>query len=159
MGDESSTMEKEGELIINLHSFVFPKRTFHLERLEENFKSNRVNLHRCSMDLNNRIKMTDHPVLQAYYTAFLEHYPAIVSPYILWMLVLEGFNHHVRLHSEKLKNKFINTTDDKLIVTQEPKGDNNINEASSRRWGNICKDFVKQSKKTYRWNCIKFIYS
>ena len=91
--------------------------------------------------------MTDHPVLKAYYTAFLEHYPVIVSPDILWVLILEGFSRHVRLNSKKLKNKFVKSGKDNIVITQEPNGDKNINKVSSKRWGDIFKDFVESSKE------------
>ena len=135
------------ELKIRLHSNVRPKTTYHLDTLEQNFKYNNIKLHNCSMNLNKRIQMTDHPVLKAYYTAFLEHYPVIVSPDILWVLILEGFSRHVRLNSEKLKNKFIKSGKDNIIITQEPNGDKNINKVSSKRWGDIFKDFVESSKE------------
>ena len=138
---------KVEELKIKLHSNVHPKTTYHLDTLEQNFKNKRIKLYRCSMDLNKRIKMTRHPVLTAYYTAFLEHYPAILSPDILWMLILEGFSRHVKLNSEKLKHKFIKSNSDKIVVTQDPKGDKSINKTSSQRWGDIFKDFVESSKE------------
>ena len=138
---------KVEELKIKLHSNVHPKTTYHLDTLEQNFKNKRIKLYRCSMDLNKRIKMTRHPVLTAYYTAFLEHYPAILSPDILWMLILEGFSRHVKLNSEKLKHKFIKSNSDKIVVKQDPKGDKSINKTSSQRWGDIFKDFVESSKE------------
>ena len=50
------------------------------------------------MNLDKRIEITEHPVLTAYYLAFLDHYTVVLSPDILWMLILEGFNHHVKLN-------------------------------------------------------------
>lgn len=97
--------------------------------------------------LKKKIKMTEHPVLTAYYTAFLEHYPVIVSPDILWMLILEGFNRHVRLNSEKLKSKFVKKNDDKIVIVQQPNGDKNINKVSAKRWGDIFTEFIEQSKE------------
>ena len=91
--------------------------------------------------------MTEHPVLTGYYTAFLERYPVVVSPDILWVLILEGFNRHVRLNCEKLKSKFVKKNDDKIVIIQEPNGDKNINKISAERWGDIFTEFVEQSKE------------
>ena len=95
------------------------------------------------MNLNKRLQMTTHPVLSSYY-CILEHYPATISYDILWMLILEGFNYHSRLNSQKLKSKFVkNNTDDKIVVIQQSKIDKNINNFSSKRWGDNFKDFVE----------------
>ena len=144
---------KVEELKIHLHSNVRPRTTYHLDSLEQNFKYNNIKLHNCSMNLNKRIQMTDHPVLKAYYTAFLEHYPVIVSPDILWVLILEGFSRHVRLNSKKLKNKFVKSGKDNIVITQEPNGDKNINKVSSKRWGDIFKDFVEQARNMLIQQC------
>ena len=140
-------MEKIEELKIKLHSNISPRKVFHLKTLESNFKDLNISLYRCSMDLKKKIEMTEHPVLTAYYTAFLEHYPVIVSPDILWMLILEGFSRHVRLNSKKLKTKFVKRNDDKLVIIQDPKDDKNINKVSSKSWGDIFTEFVDQSKE------------
>ena len=51
-----------------------------------------INVHNCSMNLDKDIMMVDHPVLTGYYLAFLDHYPIVLSPDILWMLILQGFS-------------------------------------------------------------------
>ena len=140
-------MKNVEELKINLHSNISQRKVFHLKTLEKNFKDLNISLYRCSMDLKKKIKMTEHPVLTAYYTAFLEHYPVIVSPDILWMLILEGFNRHVSLNSKKLKSKFVKKNDDKIVIVQQPKGDKSINKVSAQRQGDIFTEFIQQSKE------------
>ena len=65
------------------------------------------------------------------------------------MLILEGFSYHVKLNHMKLRHKFIknNQNKGKIIVTQEAKGESHINNVSSKRWGDIFKDFVEESKE------------
>ena len=99
------------------------------------------------MNLYKYIEMVDHPVLTGYYLAFLDHYPVVLSPDILWMLILQGFSHHVKLNHEKLRNKFVKVKTDNIVVTQNANGDNNINNVSTNRWGDIFKDFVEKSKE------------
>ena len=91
--------------------------------------------------------MREHPVLTSYYLAFLVHYPVVLSPDILWMLILEGFNHHARLNTKILRNKFVKTKSKAIVITQSANGDNNINKVSENRLGEIFKNFVEQSKK------------
>ena len=137
------------ELKIKLHSNIYPRTTYNINTLEQNFKSKNLNLYRCSKNLKERIEIIEHPVLTAYYTAFLEHYPAILSPDILWILIIQGFSRHVRLNSEKLKHKFVKDVNDvdKIVVTQEGDADKSIKKISSKKWEDIFKDFVEQSKE------------
>ena len=87
------------------------------------------------------IEMTEHPVLTSYYYAYLDHYPIVLSPDILWMLILEGFSYHVRLNHMRLREKFVknNQNKNKIIVSQGANGDSHINDVTSQRWGDILK--------------------
>ena len=145
MGNESSKSVEE--LKINMHLNIYPKTTYKLKYLYESFSELGIKLYRCSRELHEKIKITDHPVLTAYYTAFLEHYPFVLTPDILWMLILQGFSHHVRNNAKKLKNKFVKKSTEKIVITQRANGDKNINKVSSGRWGDIFSDFVEQSKE------------
>jgi hypothetical protein len=95
------------------------------------------------------IEMTEHPVLTSYYYAYLNHYPIVLSPDILWMLILEGFSYHVRLNHMRLREKFVknNQNKNKIIVSQGANGDSHINDVTSQRWGDIFKGFIEQSKE------------
>ena len=137
------------EFKINLHSNIQPRKEYSFKPLIYNFINNNINLYRCSMNLDKKIEMTDHPVLTSYYLAFLDHYPVVLSPDILWMLILEGFSQHVRLNSKKLREKFIKNKQDKgtIVITQEVKGDEHINDVSTKKWGDIFKYFIEKSKE------------
>ena len=91
-------------LKINLHTGIKPQKEFNFNTLITEFNNLGINLYRCSMNLSQRIKLGKHPVLEAYYIAFLHHYPVVLSPDILWMLILEGFNHNVHANSKELRN-------------------------------------------------------
>ena len=137
------------ELKINLHPNLKPRGEHHFKPLLQNFKKRFIELHRCSMDLNKMIEMTEHPVLTSYYYAYLDHYPIVLSPDILWMLILEGFSYHVRLNHMRLREKFVknNQNKNKIIVSQGANGDSHINDVTSQRWGDIFKGFIEQSKE------------
>ena len=137
------------ELKIKLHSNIYPRTTYNINTLEQNFKSKNLNLYRCSKNLKERIEIIEHPVLTAYYTAFLEHYPAISSPDILRMSTFQGFSRHVRLNPAKLKHKSVKDVNDadKIVATQEVDGDKSTKKVSSKKWGDTPKDSVEQSKE------------
>ena len=141
-------------LKINLHTGIKPQKEFNFNTLITEFNDLRINLYRCSMNLSQRIKLVKHPVLETYYIAFLHHYPVVLSPDILWMLILEGFNHNVHANSKELRNKFVKGHTDKIVITQEANGEGNINQISQQRWGDIFKDFVEQTRKYIDGNVI-----
>ena len=101
----NDTQKQVEEFIIDLHSNIQPRKEYTFNSLLTNFNMHQINVHKCSMSLYKNIMMVDHPVLTGYYLAFLDHYPVVLSPDILWMLILQGFSHHVKLNHE---NKEIN---------------------------------------------------
>jgi hypothetical protein len=44
-----------------------------------------------------------HPVVAAVHLAFCDHRPLVLSPDMLWLLVAQGFAHHVNANAEKLR--------------------------------------------------------
>ena len=143
----NDTQKQVEEFIINLHSNIQPRKEYTFNSLLSNFGMHQIQVHKCSMSLYKHIRMVDHPVLTGYYLAFLDHYPVVLSPDILWMLILQGFSRHVKLNHKKLRSKFVKVKTDNIVVTQKPNGDNNFNNVSTDRWGDIFKDFVEKSKE------------
>ena len=45
--------------------------------------------------------------LQGYYQAYVKHIPICITPDILWMLIVQGFSHHIELNSERLRSKLV----------------------------------------------------
>lgn len=56
-----------------------------------------------------------HPFLLAMNTAYDRHYPIILSPDMIWLLILGGLANHVNANSEKLRDKFVSHKD-KLVI-------------------------------------------
>lgn len=48
-----------------------------------------------------------HPFLLALNTAYDQHYPLVLSPDMIWLLILQGFARHVNGHAETLRKKFV----------------------------------------------------
>jgi hypothetical protein len=56
-----------------------------------------------------------HPFLLAVTTAYDRHYPLVLSPDMIWLLILQGFASHVNANSEALRKKFV-AHEGKLVV-------------------------------------------
>src|SRR5260370_20112552 len=48
-----------------------------------------------------------HPVVAAIHLAFKDHRPLVLSPDMLWLLVAQGFAHHVNSGGEELRSQFV----------------------------------------------------
>ena len=48
------------------------------------------------------------PLLNGFYTAHTNHYPIIIKPDDIWLLIVQAFSNHVNANSEKLRHYFVN---------------------------------------------------
>ncbi|ONH23317.1 DUF4419 domain-containing protein [Pseudofrankia asymbiotica] len=60
-------------------------------------------------DLGTRILVPNgvHPLLDAVGRAFADHRPLVLSPDAVWLTILQGVAHHVRLHAEELRPRLV----------------------------------------------------
>ncbi len=47
------------------------------------------------------------PLLAAVYTAFSEHRPLVLSPDAVWITITQGVAHHMTIHGERLRSRFV----------------------------------------------------
>ncbi len=47
------------------------------------------------------------PLLAAVYTAFSQHRPLVLSPDAVWITIAQGVAHHMALHGERLRSRFV----------------------------------------------------
>jgi hypothetical protein len=46
-----------------------------------------------------------HPFIEAVHRAFADHYPLVLSPQAIWLLIAQGFSSHVNANSEAIATK------------------------------------------------------
>ena len=47
------------------------------------------------------------PLLAAVYTAFSQHRPLVLSPDAVWITIAQGVAHHMAIHGERLRSRFV----------------------------------------------------
>jgi hypothetical protein len=62
--------------------------------------------HPVSASLVNRC----HPLIDSVTTAFAQHYPLMLSPDCIWMVIEQGFAHHIAENSESLRHRLVRHT-------------------------------------------------
>ncbi len=43
-----------------------------------------------------------------FYNAYENHLPICLTPYIIWLLIVQGFSQHINFNAEYYRNKFVN---------------------------------------------------
>lgn len=61
-----------------------------------------------------------HPLALAAEEAFYRHYPLELSPDALWFCIAQGFAHHVNLHAEALRKRFVQHEGKLLLLVERP---------------------------------------
>ncbi|OHT08190.1 hypothetical protein TRFO_23326 [Tritrichomonas foetus] len=112
------------------------------EHSPEYIKNNYSNA--CASSLTNDLALNcDHPVLEGFVRAFIEHRPVTISPDIIWLLIVQGFSYHVEFNSEKLRSKFVDFQGKKTLKISTDLTDL----SDPLKWENIFHSFVSQISK------------
>ncbi|KAG2374111.1 hypothetical protein C9374_011190 [Naegleria lovaniensis] len=74
-----------------------------------NFISNKFQVYSAQANgpLLKEVNFTPHPLIMCCSEAYSQHYPLILSPDDIWLLIAQGFAKHVEIHSKQLRSQFI----------------------------------------------------
>lgn len=81
-----------------------------------------------------------HPFVAALHTAYANHYPLVISPDMIWLLITQGFATHINQHPEEMRRHFVDFKGKKLLNVDRPsfkKGD------ESNNWPGVFTEFSK----------------
>jgi hypothetical protein len=77
-------------------------------------------------------------VLCAAELAFARHYPLVLTPDVIWLCVVQGFAHHVNVHAESLRHRFVRH--EGRLTLRVDRAD--IEEGSARNpWPSVLREF------------------
>jgi hypothetical protein len=48
-----------------------------------------------------------HPLIDAIHTAFSQHRPLVLSPDAIWLVIAQGFGHHITANAEVLRSRLV----------------------------------------------------
>jgi Domain of unknown function (DUF4419) len=61
-----------------------------------------------------------HPLIDAVHTAFAQHRPLTLSPDDIWLVIAQGFSHHVTENAETLRPRLVRHQDRRELMTEVP---------------------------------------
>ena len=63
------------------------------------------------------------PLLNGFYSAHINHYPIIIKPDDIWLLIVQAFSNHVNINSEELRHLFVDFDGKKTLKVEYPLSD------------------------------------
>ncbi len=89
----------------------------------------------------NMVDALAHPFFDGMYLAYSDHRPFVISPDMIWLLISQGFSHHVNNNAAALRSMFVNFEGKKsLVVTL----DKTQSLGLPSTWEKVVPQFVKQ---------------
>ena len=82
-----------------------------------------------------------HPFFYGMYEAYASHRPFVLSPDMVWMLISQGFSHHINADPEKYRDRMVDFQGKMQLVVESDKP---LNEAE---WGKLIPEFAEEIKK------------
>lgn len=61
----------------------------------------------CHSPLPERIKWSDHPLIDGVRYAYANHHPMVINPDVMWLTIEQGFALHVKYYAEELRYLFV----------------------------------------------------
>lgn len=83
----------------------------------------------------------NHPFFYGMYEAYASHRPFVLSPDMVWMLISQGFSHHINANPERYRDRMVDFQG-KLSLAVE--SDKPLEEA---RWDELIPQFAEEIKK------------
>jgi hypothetical protein len=79
-----------------------------------------------------------HPVIVTLHRAFMQHRPVCLSPDMIWLLICLGVAHHINVHAESLRPRFVRHQGKARI---EVRRDDFVKGSPENPWGEVIDEF------------------
>ena len=125
------------QVTIKVEELSKPEKLLPLWKVEPNGNTLSVNVEADSLVLYYGM----HPFFYGMYDAYAEHRPFVLSPDMVWMLISQGFSHHINANPERYRDRMVDFQG-KLSLAVE--SDKPLEEA---RWDELIPQFAEEIKK------------
>ena len=102
------------QVTIKIEKLSKPKELLPLRKVESKGNTLSVNVDADSLVL----WYGAHPFFYGMYDAYAEHRPFVLSPDMVWILVSQGFSHHINADPEKYRDRMVDFSGKKSLVIE-----------------------------------------
>ena len=124
------------QVTIKVEELSKPEKLLPLWKVEPKGNTLSVNV-----DADSLVLCGAHPFFYGMYEAYASHRPFVLSPDMVWMLISQGFSHHINANPEKYRDRMVDFQGKKSLVVESDKP---LNEAE---WERLIPEFAEEIKK------------
>jgi hypothetical protein len=123
------------QVTIKVEELSKPEKLLPLWKVEPKGNTLSVNV-----DADSLVLCGAHPFFYGMYEAYASHRPFVLSPDMVWMLISQGFSHHINANPEKYRDRMVDFQGKKSLVVESDKP---LNEAE---WERLIPEFAEEIK-------------
>ncbi len=123
------------QVTIKVEELSKPEKLLPLWKVEPNGNTLSFNV-----DADSLVLCGAHPFFYGMYEAYASHRPFVLSPDMVWMLISQGFSHHINANPEKYRDRMVDFQGKKSLVVESDKP---LNEAE---WERLIPEFAEEIK-------------
>jgi len=131
------TVAASAQVTIKVEELSKPEKLLPVWKVEAKENTLSVNVDADSLVLS----YGTHPFFYGMYEAYASHRPFVLSPDMVWMLISQGFSHHINADPEKYRDRMVDFQGKMQLVVESDKP---LNEAE---WGKLIPEFAEGIKK------------
>ena len=90
------------------------------------------------------VDMGAHPFFNGIYCAYADHRPFELSPDMIWLLICQGFSHHINNNAEELRHMFVSHEGKESLVVKMESGSLN----DPQTWAGVFPQFIEEASKS-----------
>lgn len=123
------------QVTIKVEELSKPEKLLPLWKVEPNGNTLSFNV-----DADSLVLCGAHPFFYGMYEAYASHRPFVLSPDMVWMLISQGFSHHINANPDKYRDRMVDFQGKKSLVVESDKP---LNEAE---WERLIPEFAEEIK-------------
>lgn len=137
------------QVTIKIEKLSKPKELLRIREVVPDGNTLSVNVDADSLVLTYRT----HPFFYGMYEAYAEHRPFVLSPDMIWLLISQGFSHHINADPEKYRDRIVDFSDKLSLVIESEQP------LESAQWDKLIPQFAKEIKNNTKGTIAETIIS
>lgn len=104
-----------------------------------------------NVDADSLVDYGFHPFFYGMYEAYAHHRPFVLSPDMIWLLISQGFSHHINAYPEKYRDRLVDFSDKMslVVISDLP--------LELARWDSLIPQFAEQIKENTKGNIAEML--